>query len=160
MAIESMAMGDAGATAIVMVGEVCGRRRRASMSYSHSDLRREAIFESVPARTDLAVLLFNGKDARKAMEKPVLIFDGLRVILKVNKNTPYSNDAIDVLVKQMMESTTKWKQFFDILQKEHPTEEEKSNAQTVADEAVKCHYDFVGNKTPKGHVAQYHSLAQ
>ena len=42
MAIESMAMGDAGATAIVMVGEVCGRRRRASMSYSYVDLRREA----------------------------------------------------------------------------------------------------------------------
>ena len=52
-----MAMGDAGATAIVMVGEVCGRRRRASMSYSYVDLRREAIFESVPARTDLAGFL-------------------------------------------------------------------------------------------------------
>ena len=59
MAIESMAMGDAGATAIVMVGEVCGRRRRASMSYSYVDLRREAIFESVPARTDLAGFLLH-----------------------------------------------------------------------------------------------------
>ena len=30
---------------------------------------------------------FNGKDARKAMTKPNLVFDGLRGILKENKNT-------------------------------------------------------------------------
>ena len=51
MAIESMVMGDAGVTALVMVGEVCGGRgRRASRSYSYVDLRRAGIFQSVPAR--------------------------------------------------------------------------------------------------------------
>ena len=54
MAIESMVMGDAGVTALVMVGEVCGRSRRGSRSYSYVDLRRERIFESIPARTIIA----------------------------------------------------------------------------------------------------------
>ena len=35
MAIESMVMGEAGVTALVMVGEVCGRWRRGSRSYSY-----------------------------------------------------------------------------------------------------------------------------
>ena len=55
---------------------------------------------------------------------------------------------------------SKWNTFFSVLQKEHPTEEEKGGAQAVADEAVKCHHDLVDNKTPKTHVAQYHSVAQ
>ena len=55
---------------------------------------------------------------------------------------------------------SKWDTFFPILQKEHPTEEEKSRAQTVADEAVECHHNLVGNKIPKTHVAQYHSVLQ
>ena len=50
MAIESMVMGDAGVTALVMVGEVCGRWRRGSRSYSYVDLRRERIFQSVPVK--------------------------------------------------------------------------------------------------------------
>ena len=52
MAIESMVMGDAGVMNLVMVGEVCGRWRRGSRSYSYIDLRRAGIFESVPARTN------------------------------------------------------------------------------------------------------------
>ena len=47
-----MVMGNAGVTALVMVGEVCGQGRRASRSYSYVDLRRESIFESVPAKTN------------------------------------------------------------------------------------------------------------
>ena len=54
MAIKSMAMGDAGVTALVMVGEVCGRWRRGSRSYSYVDLRREEVLESVPVRTIIA----------------------------------------------------------------------------------------------------------
>ena len=94
------------------------------------------------------------------MENPHIIFDGLRGILKENKNTAYSTTDIDVLVDQIIESMSKWNTFFSILQKEHPTEEEKSRAQTVADEAVECHHDLVDNKTPKTHVAQYHSVPQ
>jgi hypothetical protein len=51
MAIESMVMGDPGVTALAMVGEVRGRWRRGSRSYSYVDLGRERIFQSVPART-------------------------------------------------------------------------------------------------------------
>ena len=54
MAIESMVMGDAGVTALVMVGEVCGRWLRGSRSYSYVDLCREGILESVPSRTIIA----------------------------------------------------------------------------------------------------------
>ena len=50
---------------------------------------------------------FNGKDARKAMENPHLVFDGLRGIVKENKNTAYSNADIDVLVDQIIESMSK-----------------------------------------------------
>ena len=60
MTIESMVMGDAGVTALVMVGEVCGRCRRGSRSYSYVDLRREGILESVPTRIIIAGKLLNG----------------------------------------------------------------------------------------------------
>ena len=53
-----------------------------------------------------------------------------------------------------------WNTLFSILQKEHPTGDEKGGAQTVADEAVKCHHDLVDNKTTKTYVAQYHPVAQ
>ena len=58
---------------------------------------------------------FNGKDARKAMENPHLVFDGLRGILKENKNTSYSESDIDVLVDQIIESMSKWNTFFSVL---------------------------------------------
>ena len=60
MAIESLVMGNAGVMAFVMVGEVCGRCRRGSRSYSYIDLRREGILESVPARTIIAGKLLRG----------------------------------------------------------------------------------------------------
>ena len=62
MAIESMVMGDAGVTALVMVGEVCGRCRRGPRSYSYVDLRRKGILESVPARTIIAGKLLTHHD--------------------------------------------------------------------------------------------------
>ena len=53
-------MGDAGVTALVMVGEVCDRCRRGSRSYSYVDLHREGILECVPARTIIAGKLLKG----------------------------------------------------------------------------------------------------
>ena len=58
---------------------------------------------------------FNGKDARKAMTKPHLVFDGLRGILKENKNTSYSETDIDVLVDHIIESMSKWNALFSVL---------------------------------------------
>ena len=61
MAKESMVMGDAGVTALVMVGEVCGRWHRGSRSYSYVDPRRTGFFRAFPPEqtTWKAVTNFN-----------------------------------------------------------------------------------------------------
>ena len=43
-----MTMGDAGVTALVMIGEVCGRWRRGSRSYSYVDLYRKGFLRAFP----------------------------------------------------------------------------------------------------------------
>ena len=102
---------------------------------------------------------FDGKDARKVMEKPGTMFDeGLRAILINGKRNTIEDTYITDLCDDVTVLMGDWNDFFSLLQQEHPTEAERGSAQQVADKVMEAHYNLLGNKTPKVHIAGAHAI--
>ena len=103
---------------------------------------------------------YDGKVARAVMEDPGKIYNGMRDILKNSRESSVEEDFIDTLLDDVIELMKAWNEFFSLLQQEEPTDEERSRAKSVADNAVKKHYALLKNKTPKAHVAEDHAVDQ
>ena len=56
--------------------------------------------------------------------------------------------------------SSRWNEFFSILQKETPTKEDRSKVDAVAKKAVNKHIALVGNITPNVHMAEDHAVDQ
>ena len=66
-------------------------------------------------------------------------------------------DFLDELTEDMIDLLTYWNDFFVLLHKKNPTQEEKESAQGLADKAVKKLREVLGNVTPKTHVSETHA---
>ena len=104
---------------------------------------------------------FQGIDARPVMEKPSRYFgEGMKAILRAGKGPGVEDSTICQLCDGVAEVMGSWNDFFSLLQKEEPTEDERVRAAGVAKKAVDTHFSLVGNKTPKVHVAEAHAVPQ
>ncbi|KAL7524683.1 hypothetical protein ACHAXR_000674, partial [Thalassiosira sp. AJA248-18] len=96
---------------------------------------------------------FDGTDAKMVMKDPWKIFDGFRSILKGGCRDGLNVHFIDTLCDDIISLLELRNNFFSLLQKEKPTEEDKLKAQDVAEAAVTKHREVVKNVTPKVHIA-------
>ena len=79
---------------------------------------------------------YNGKVARKVMENPMPIYDGVKDILKARKAPHITNEYIDKLCNDVVKVMESWNSFFSVLQKKTPTEEDRSKVEGIAKKAA------------------------
>ena len=102
---------------------------------------------------------YDGTVAKACMQKPESIYDeGFRSILKRGKKESVLEEEIDDLCEKIIELMKCWNEFFSLLQKEKPTDEERARAPAVASKAVRTHSKLLENITPKVHVAEDHAV--
>ena len=104
---------------------------------------------------------FQGIDARPVMEEPSKCFgEDMKNLLLQGKGNLVPEEAVITLCDGVADAMGNWNNFFSLLQKENPSEEDRRNASEVAQNAVNSHFLLLGNKTPKVHVAQAHAVPQ
>ena len=103
---------------------------------------------------------YNGKVARKVMENPEPIYDGIRDILLANKAPHITIEYITTLCMKVVDVMRSWNKFFSLLQQKAPTEADRAIADEIAQTAVSKHVDLVKNATPKVHIAGVHAVDQ
>jgi len=103
---------------------------------------------------------YNGKVARKVMENPEPIYDGIRNILLSNKAPHITNEYITTLCMKVVDVMRSWNKFFSLLQQKAPTEADRAIADEIAQSAVSKHVNLVKNATPKVHIAGVHAVDQ
>jgi len=139
--------------------EAYRRERKIDPKSVHNDIERLATENGLDRGAAFGGK-YNGKVARKVMEDPSPIYLGVRDILKERKAPHITDQYIDDLCTKMVDVMSSWNEFFSILQKETPTEEDRSKVDAVAKKAVDKHIALVGNITPKVHIAEDHAVDQ
>lgn len=104
---------------------------------------------------------YNGKDARRVMDNPEVYYNGMRDILNNNRAPSVTEEFVNELCADIIKSMKAWNEFFSILQRKKPTQEERNGrAQDAAKTAVRLHVKVLNNKTPKVHVGKDHAVDQ
>ena len=102
--------------------------------------------------------------------KAKTVYDSFRALLKGLPTVstpgspalriPLTDGIIDEICDDAIELLQCWDDFFSLLARAKPTENDLSNAHKIAEKAVAKHREMMGKLTPKGHLCEDHAINQ